>query len=51
LVAIGRDLDHAYEMALNAEVGLRTYHQALVVGKPQSLTDDQLEEIKAAYSK
>ena len=51
LVAIGRDLNHAYDVALNAEVGLRAYHQALMVGKPQSLTDDQLEETKAAYSK
>ena len=49
LVTIGRKLTHAYEMALNAEVGLRTYHQALMVGKPQPLTDAQLEEIKAAY--
>jgi len=51
LVAIGRDLHHAYEMAFNAEVGLRSYHQALLVGKPQPLTDSQLEEIKAAYRK
>jgi len=51
LVAIGRDLNHAFEMAFSAEVGLRTYHQALLVSKPQPLTDSQLEEIKAAYSK
>lgn len=50
LVAIGRDLNHAFEMAFNAEVGLRSYHQALMVGKPQPLTDAQLDEIKAAYS-
>lgn len=50
LVAIGKDLNHAFEMAFNAEVGLRSYHQALMVGTPQPLTDVQLEEIKAAYS-
>jgi len=51
LIAIGRDLDRAFEMVFNAEVGLRSYHQALLVSKPQPLTDSQLEEIKAAYSK
>lgn len=50
-VAIGRDLNHAFEMAFNAEVGFRTYHQALVVGKPQALTTAQLEEINAVYGK
>ena len=49
LVAIGKDLNHAFEMAYNAEVGFRTYYQALMIGKPQSLTNAQLEEIKAAY--
>ncbi len=51
LVAIGSDLNHAYETAFNAEVGLQTYHQALMVGKPQPLTDAQLEEMKTAYNK
>lgn len=50
LVAIGKDLNHAFEMAFNAEVGMRSYYQALMVGKPQPLTDAQLEEIKVAYS-
>ncbi len=49
LVAIGRDLNHAFEMAFDAEVGLRSYHQALMVGKPQPLTTTQLAEIKAVY--
>ena len=49
LVAIGKDLNHAFENAYNAEVGFRTYYQALMIGKPQSLTNAQLEEIKAAY--
>ncbi|MGB2896836.1 MAG: class II aldolase/adducin family protein [Anaerolineales bacterium] len=49
LVAIGRDLDHAFDMAFNAEVGFRTYHQALMVGNPQPLSSAQLEEIKAVY--
>lgn len=50
LVSIGNDLNDAFEAAFNAEVGFQAYHQALVVGKPEPLTDAQLEEIKAAYS-
>jgi len=49
LVAIGRDLNHAFDMAFNAEVGFCTYHQALMVGNPQPLTTAQLEEINAVY--
>ena len=49
LVAIGRNLNQAFDMAFNAEVGFQTYHQALMVGKPQPLTTAQLAEIKAAY--
>lgn len=51
LVSIGKNLDHAFAMAYNAEVGLQTYHQALLVGKPQPLTETQLAEIKAIYGK
>ncbi len=49
LVAIGSDLDDAFGMAFNAEVGLQSYHQALALGKPEPITDEQLEEIRIAY--
>jgi L-ribulose-5-phosphate 4-epimerase len=49
LVAIGRNLEHAFAMAYDAEVGFQAYHQALQVGRPVALTPGQLAEIKAAY--
>jgi len=51
LVSIGKDLDHAFAMAFNAEVGFQAYHQAIMVGKPQPLTETQLAEIKTIYGK
>jgi len=51
LVSIGKDLDHAFTMAFNAEVGFQAYHQAIMVGKPQPLTETQLAEIKTIYGK
>lgn len=51
LVSIGNDLDHAFAMAFNAEVGFQAYHQAIMVGKPQPLTEAQLAEIKTIYGK
>ena len=49
LVAIGANLDQAFEMAFNAEVGFQAYHQALQIGQPEPITDEQFAEIKAAY--
>lgn len=49
LVAIGKNLEHAFEMAYNAEVGFQTYHQALQVGQPNALNEEQVAEIKARY--
>lgn len=49
LVAIGSSLDHAFDMAFNAEVGFRAYYQALQIGKPEPITAEQLAEIKAVY--
>ncbi len=51
LVAIGTNLDHAFNMAFNAEVGFQAYYQALQVGKPEPITEEQLAEIRIAYSK
>lgn len=50
LVAIGSNLDHAFNMAFNAETGFRAYYQALQIGKPEPLTSQQFAEVKAAYN-
>ena len=49
LVAIGSDLEDAFDMAFNAEVGLQAYHQALQLGTPEPITVEQLVEILAVY--
>ena len=49
LVAVGANLDRAFDMAFNAEVGFRSYYQALLLGKPDPLTAEQFAEVKAAY--
>ncbi|MDF1515034.1 MAG: class II aldolase/adducin family protein, partial [Anaerolineae bacterium] len=49
LVAIGADLDHAFKMAFNAEVGMQCYHQALQLANPEPISDEQLAEIRAVY--
>jgi len=50
LVAIGDDLEHAFKMAFNAEVGLQSYYQARQLGVPEPITEDQFAEIKAVYN-
>ena len=49
LVAIGANLDHAFNMAFNAEVGFQSYYQALLLGKPEPITAEQVAEVKAVY--
>lgn len=49
LVAIGKNLDHAYEMAYDAEVGMMTYFNALQFGEPEPITETELQEIKEVY--
>ena len=49
LVAIGGSLEQAFEMAYDAEVGFQTYHQALQVGQPVVLSEEQVREIKTRY--
>ena len=44
LVAIGKDLDNAYELAFNAEVGMQTYHLALQVGQPVPIAKELLSQ-------
>lgn len=50
LLAIGSSLDEAFDMAYDAEQGMRTYHQSLQVGEPVSLQQHQIDEIKAVYA-
>jgi ribulose-5-phosphate 4-epimerase/fuculose-1-phosphate aldolase len=49
LVAIGGSLEHAFEMAYDAEIGFQTYYQALQVGQPLVLNETQVMEIKTRY--
>jgi len=49
LVAIGANLEQAFDAAYNAEVGLNTYYQARLLGKPEPITAEELAEVKAAY--
>jgi len=49
LVAVGANLDHAFDMAFNGEVGFQSYFQALQLGQPEPITDEQFAEIKAVY--
>ena len=50
LVAIGSNLNHAFDMAFNAEIGFQSYHQALLLGKAEPITNEELSEIKVVYS-
>jgi ribulose 1-phosphate aldolase len=50
MVAIGTNLENTFELAYNAEVGMQTYYQALQLGKPALITDEQQEEIRRVYA-
>lgn len=49
LVAVGANLEHAFDMAFDAEVGFQCYYQARLLGNPEPVTDEQLAEIRAVY--
>ena len=49
LIAIGTNLENVFELAYNAEVGMQTYYQAIQLGKPGLITDEQQEEIRLVY--
>jgi len=49
LVAIGMNVENAFEMAYDAEVGMQTYYQALQIGQPEPLTPDQIDQIHQVY--
>lgn len=44
LVGIGKDLENAYELAFDAEIGMQTYHQALQVGQPVPIAKESLPQ-------
>lgn len=50
LVAIGQNLEEAFEFAYDAEVGMQIYYQALQLGEPGIITDAQQEEIRRVYA-
>lgn len=52
LVAIGSNLDEAYQNAYNLETGAEIYHLTLQTGKvPNALTEKQIADIFAQYKK
>jgi len=50
LVAIGKNLENAFEMAYDAEVGMQIYYQALMIGEPAALTEEQINRVLIAYA-
>lgn len=49
LLTIGATLEQAYGYALEAEIGMQVYHQALQIGTPNLLSDAQIQEIRNRY--
>lgn len=50
LVSIGKNLEQAFELAYDAEVGMQIYHQALLLGQPELITAERQAEIRRAYA-
>ena len=50
LVAIGKNLDNAFELAYDAEIGMQIYHQALQLGQPELITPQRIEQILQVYA-
>ena len=52
LVAIGENLEKAFQVSYNCEIGAQVYHNALQIGRPPvSLTNEQIDEIYQGYQK
>ena len=52
LVAVGADLEEAYQSAVNCETAAQVYHLALQTGRsPVALSDEQIAEIWRVYKK
>ena len=50
LVAIGKNLENAFEHAVAAETGMEAYHHALQIGQPELITQDRIDEIIRVYA-
>lgn len=50
LVSIGKDLGNAFELALDAEVGMQIYYQTLQIGQPEIMTQDYIDQIRVSYA-
>lgn len=50
MIAIGADLEKAMALAVELETLARQYHQALSVGDPVILSDEQMEEVKLGFA-
>jgi L-fuculose-phosphate aldolase len=50
LVAIGKDLASAFEVAYDAEIGMQVYHQALQLGQPELITQPRIEQMLQVYA-
>jgi L-ribulose-5-phosphate 4-epimerase len=49
LLAVGADLDKAYQIAYRIELSAHIYFLSLQLGTPTALTDEQLDEIRRVY--
>lgn len=49
LVAIGKDLEQAFELAYDAEVGMQIYHQARLLGEPELIDEERADQIRRVY--
>lgn len=50
LVSIGKDLEQAFELAYDAEVGMQIYHQARLLGQPELIDEARADQIRRVYA-
>jgi L-fuculose-phosphate aldolase len=44
-IAVGRDLEHAFRIAVEVETLARNYIQALAIGEPVMMTDEEMDQV------
>ncbi len=49
VLVTGANLSHAYSIACRIEMAARVYFLALQIGKPDTLTEEQIKEIRRVY--
>ncbi len=49
-VAVGEDVDRAFDKAYKAEVAAHVYYQALQIGEPIIITPEQVQEVRDTYA-